>query len=131
MKSKARRATPCFAGVTPFLIARSSGEWQPGSDSLGFRPGAPRSPSWSGRRCGLPPSTGCPPVASLRVPVSPLVAMALLPRWRFMSEEAKALTKRSALSIGLVLVALLLVRALVPWLVLALVLWWGWRWFSR
>lgn len=57
--------------------------------------------------------------------------MALLPRWRFMSEEAKALTKRSALSLGLVLVALLLVRALVPWLVLALVLWWGWRWFSR
>ena len=37
-------------------------------------------------------------------------AMPLLPRWRFMTDEAKALTKRVAVSaVALVLVALLLV----------------------
>jgi hypothetical protein len=38
--------------------------------------------------------------------------MPLLPRWRFMTEEAKALTKRTALSAGVVLV---------------LVAWWIWK----
>ena len=57
--------------------------------------------------------------------------MSLLPRWRFMSDEAKALTRRVALSAGVVLVATLLFRAVVPWLVLALVAWWLWRSVSR
>jgi hypothetical protein len=57
--------------------------------------------------------------------------MSLIPRWRFMTDEAKALTQRVALSVGVVLVATLLFRAVVPWLVLALVAWWIWRSVSR
>ena len=57
--------------------------------------------------------------------------MALIPRWRFMSDEAKALTKRTAVSGAVLLLALLLFRGLLPWLAMALLLWWGWRWINR
>jgi hypothetical protein len=52
--------------------------------------------------------------------------MALIPRWRFMSDEAKALTKRAAVSL-LVLLLAIVFRALVPWARLALVAWWAWK----
>jgi hypothetical protein len=61
-------------------------------------------------------------VALLSFPSS----MSLLPRWRFMTDEAKALTRRTAISAGVVLLVLLLVRPLLPWVVLALVVWWIW-----
>lgn len=57
--------------------------------------------------------------------------MSLVPRWRFMTDEAKAQTRRLALSAGVVLVATILFRAVVPWLLLALVAWWIWRSVSR
>ena len=57
--------------------------------------------------------------------------MALLPRWRFMTDEAKALTKRTAVSAGVVLLVLFVFRALLPWVVLALVAWWLWRALRR
>lgn len=53
--------------------------------------------------------------------------MALLPRWRYMTEESKAMVKRSAVSAALVLVVLLVFRSLLPWVVLAVVVWWLWR----
>jgi hypothetical protein len=49
--------------------------------------------------------------------------MPLVPRWRYMTDEAKALTKRTAVSALVVLLALLVFRALVPWMVLAVVAW--------
>jgi hypothetical protein len=57
--------------------------------------------------------------------------MPLLPRWRFMTPEAKALTRRLAVSAGVILLALLLVRSLIPWLLLGLAAWWIWRVVSR
>ena len=57
--------------------------------------------------------------------------MPLLPRWRFMTDEAKALTRRSAVSALLVLVGFLVFRSLLPWFVLAVVLWWLWRMLSK
>jgi hypothetical protein len=48
-----------------------------------------------------------------------------------MSEEAKALTRRTAVSAAVVLVVLLLFRALLPWVVLALIAWWLWKTLSR
>ncbi len=56
--------------------------------------------------------------------------MPLLPRWRFMTDEAKALTKRVAVSAVVLLLAALLLRALLPWMLLVLLLWglWRWRW---
>jgi hypothetical protein len=57
--------------------------------------------------------------------------MALIPRWRYMTDDAKALTKRVAVSALVVFGALLLLRALLPWVILAVVLWWIWRGVSR
>lgn len=57
----------------------------------------------------------------------PLRLMPLLPRWRFMTDEAKALTKRTAVSALVVLFVLLIFRSLLPWAVLALIAWWIWK----
>ena len=57
----------------------------------------------------------------------PLDLMSLVPRWRFLTDEAKALTKRSAVTAGVVLLVLLVFRALLPWVLLAVVGWWIWR----
>ena len=57
--------------------------------------------------------------------------MALIPRWRFMTDEAKALTKRTAVSAGVVLLVLLVFRALLPWLLLALAVYWIWTVVNR
>lgn len=57
--------------------------------------------------------------------------MPLLPRWRFMTDEAKALTKRTAVSAAVMLLVLLVFRALVPWLLMALVAWWIWKAVSK
>jgi len=53
--------------------------------------------------------------------------MPLIPRWRYMGDGAKALTKRTAISALVVLFVLLVFRALVPWVLLALVGWWIWK----
>lgn len=53
--------------------------------------------------------------------------MALLPRWRYMTDEAKALTKRSAVSAVVVLLVLLLFRPLVLWAIVAIAAWWLWK----
>jgi hypothetical protein len=57
--------------------------------------------------------------------------MALIPRWRYMTDDAKALTKRVAVSALVVFGALLLLRALLPWVILAVVLWWIWKGVKR
>jgi hypothetical protein len=43
-----------------------------------------------------------------------------------MTDEAKALTKRTAVTAGVVLLVLLVFRALLPWALLAVVGWWIW-----
>jgi hypothetical protein len=53
--------------------------------------------------------------------------MALIPRWQYMTDEAKALTKRVAVSALVVLGAIVLLRSLLPWVVVAVVAWWIWR----
>ena len=53
--------------------------------------------------------------------------MSLIPRWRYMTDEAKALTKRSAVSAGLVLLVLLVFRSLLPWAIVAIAAWWLWK----
>jgi len=57
--------------------------------------------------------------------------MSLLPRWRFMTDEAKSLTKRTAVSALVVLLVLMVFRALVPWVLVALVGWWVWKAVSK
>ena len=53
--------------------------------------------------------------------------MSLIPRWRYMTDEAKAVTKRTAVSALVVLLVLVVFRALVPWVVVAVVVWWIWK----
>lgn len=57
--------------------------------------------------------------------------MALVPRWRYMTDEAKAITKRTAITVGVVLAVLLLARFLLPWVLVALAGWWIWKTVSR
>jgi hypothetical protein len=57
--------------------------------------------------------------------------MALLPRWRYMTEEAKSLTKRSAISAVVVLLVLLVFPSLLPWVIGAIALWWLWKTIQR
>jgi len=57
--------------------------------------------------------------------------MALLPRWQYMTDESKALVKRAAVSVLVLLVAAMLLRALLPWVMLALIIWLIWSWMSR
>ena len=57
--------------------------------------------------------------------------MPLLPRWRFMTPQAKAQTRRLAISAGVVLVALLLFRGLIVWVLIALAAWWLLRALNR
>ena len=57
--------------------------------------------------------------------------MALVPRWRYMTDEAKALTRRTAVSGAVVLVVLLVFRGLLPWVLVALLAWWIWKAFSK
>ena len=48
--------------------------------------------------------------------------MALIPRWRYMSDEAKAVTRRSGWSALAVLVVAVLLRPLLPRLALSILL---------
>ncbi|MFM7314974.1 MAG: hypothetical protein ACKO0M_17750 [Cyanobium sp.] len=57
--------------------------------------------------------------------------MPLLPRWRFMTDEAKALTRRTAVSAAVALLVLLLLRPLFLWVALAVVAWWIWKMLKR
>lgn len=59
------------------------------------------------------------------------ISMALIPRWQYMTDDAKALTKRVAISALAVIGALVLLRALLPWVILAVVLWWIWKAIAR
>ena len=57
--------------------------------------------------------------------------MPLVPRWRYMTDEAKALTRRTAVSALVVLVVVLLFRSLLPWVLVAIAAWWIWKAISR
>lgn len=58
-------------------------------------------------------------------------SMALIPRWRYMTDDAKALTRRTAVSAAVVLLVLLLFRGLLPWVLVGLAAWWIWKTLSR
>ena len=57
--------------------------------------------------------------------------MSLIPRWRYMTDEAKALTKRTGVSALVVLLVLLVFRSLLPWVLVAVFAWWIWKSLSK
>ena len=57
--------------------------------------------------------------------------MALIPRWKYMTDESKALVKRGVVSVLVLFVAVVVLRALLPWVLLALIVWFVWSWARR
>ena len=57
--------------------------------------------------------------------------MPLLPRWQFMTEQSKVLVKRTAISVGVVVLVALILRPLLPWVMLVLLLWLAWKLLGR
>ena len=57
--------------------------------------------------------------------------MPLLPRWQLMTDQSKALVTRTAISVAVLLVVALVLRALLPWVVLALIAWAVWQIVQR
>ena len=51
--------------------------------------------------------------------------------WQYMTDESKALVKRGAVSVLVLFVAAFLLRALLPWVLLALIAWFVWSWSRR
>jgi hypothetical protein len=60
-------------------------------------------------------------------PIAAFTVMPLLPRWRFMTDQSKAMVRRTAVSAAVVLFVLLVFRSLLPWVVLVVLAWWLWR----
>ena len=67
----------------------------------------------------------------LAVSIASFRSMPLLPRWQYMTDQSKALVTRSVISVGVLLLAVLVLRALVPWVLLALILWLVWQVMAR
>lgn len=57
--------------------------------------------------------------------------MALIPRWQFMTDSSKAMVKRSAITLVVVLIGLTLLRAIFPWILLGLALYSAWWLLNR
>ena len=57
--------------------------------------------------------------------------MPLIPRWKYMTDDARALTRRVAVSTLVVLVAIVLLRAVLPWVIVGVIAWWIWRALKR
>ena len=68
---------------------------------------------------------------STRTLFSIVVVMALIPRWQFMTDSSKAMVKRSAITLVVVLIGLTLLRAIFPWILLGLALYGAWCLLNR
>ena len=57
--------------------------------------------------------------------------MALIPRWQLMTDSSKAMIKRPAITLLVVLVGLTVLRAIFPWILLGLALYGAWCMLNR
>ncbi len=57
--------------------------------------------------------------------------MSLIPRWEYMTDDAKAMTKRVVFSALVLLLSLWVIRALIPWVIIALLGYWAFKWLSK
>ena len=57
--------------------------------------------------------------------------MALLPRWQYMTPEAKAGFRKGVLTVGLILLGWMLLRSLLPLIILGLLAWLLWSAVNR
>ena len=57
--------------------------------------------------------------------------MALIPRWQVMTDSSKAMVKRSAVTVVVVLIGLTLLRARFAWILLGFALYGAWCLLNR
>ena len=57
--------------------------------------------------------------------------MALIPRWQYMSDSSKAIVKNVAGTTLVLLIGLVLLQAFFGWIVLATIIWAGWKVLNR
>ena len=57
--------------------------------------------------------------------------MALIPRWQVMTDSSKAMVKRSAVTLVVILFGLTLLRAIFHWILLGLALYGAWSLLNR
>jgi hypothetical protein len=57
--------------------------------------------------------------------------MALIPRWKYMTDSSKAMVRRSTITLLVVLIGLTLLRSIFPWIMLGLALYGAWHLFNR
>ena len=60
-----------------------------------------------------------------------ILTMALIPRLQLMTDSSKAMIKRPAITLLVVLVGLTLLRAIFPWILLGLALYGAWCMLNR
>jgi len=57
--------------------------------------------------------------------------MALIPRWQVMTDSSKAMVKRSAITLLVVLIGVTVLRAVFPWILLGLAFYGAWWLLQR
>jgi hypothetical protein len=57
--------------------------------------------------------------------------MALIPRWQYMSDRSKVIVKNTAGTAVVLLIGVVLLRAFLGWIVLAVIIWAGWKYLNR
>ena len=60
-----------------------------------------------------------------------VVVMALIPRLQVMTDSSKTMVKQSAITLVIVLIGLTLLRAIFPWILLALAFYGAWCLMNR
>jgi hypothetical protein len=82
-----------------------------------------------GYRCPFTNVTETPTTGTVALSLGDF--MALIPRWQYMSDRSKAIVKNTAGTVVVLLIGFVLLRAFLGWIVLAVIIWAGWKYLNR
>ena len=57
--------------------------------------------------------------------------MPLMPRWRYMTDGTKAVVRKAAISVFLIIISLTILRAFLNWIIIALIIYAALKFFNR
>ncbi|WP_353292439.1 hypothetical protein [Synechococcus sp. M16CYN] len=57
--------------------------------------------------------------------------MALIPRWKYMTDGSKSIIRNAVVSALVIFIGLTVFRAFFNWIVLAMIIWAGWKFLNR
>ena len=83
----------------------------------------------AGDRCSYSNVTETPTTGTVALSLGDF--MALIPRWQYMSDRSKAIVKNTAGTAVMLLIGVVLLRAFLGWIVLAVIIWAGWKYLNR